>query len=55
MEKTLLEEKFKENPVDNAQKIPKEYFLKKIKIEQHPILHNNLNIFFNDSKNYFQT
>ena len=55
MEKNLLEVKFKENPVDNTQKIPKEYFLKKIKIEQHPILHNNLNIFFNDSKNYFQT
>ena len=32
MEKNLLEVKFKENPFNNTQKMPKEYFLKKNKI-----------------------
>ena len=46
--------KFKENYFFN-QKIPKEYFLKKININKYPKMKNNLNAFFNDCNKYFET
>ena len=46
--------KFKDNYFFN-QKIPKEYFLKKININKYPKMKNNLNTFFNDCNKYFET
>lgn len=37
------------------EKIPKEYLLKKININQHPKIKKHLNIFFNDINKYFET
>ena len=53
MEKNLLGVKFKDNLY--TRKLPKEYFLKKINIEDYPKLKKNLISFFNDSNKYFQT
>ena len=53
MERNWLKEKFNDNLFIKT--IPKEYFIKKIKLKQNPKLRNNLNIFFNDSKKYFNT
>jgi len=54
MEKTLYGAKFNYNNIKNI-KIEKEYFLKKINIKNYPKLKKNLEIFFNDSKKYFNT
>ena len=53
MEKNLLGVKFKDNLLNK--KLPKEYFLKKINIEDYPKLKKNLQSFFDDSNKYFQT
>ena len=55
MEKNnLLGVKFKDNCLFKR-KMPKEYFLKKINIEEFPKLKKNLISFFNDSNKYLQT
>ena len=54
MEKSLSGVKFKDNNIKNK-KIEKEYFLKKINLKNYPKLKKNLEIFFNDSKKYFDT
>ena len=53
MEKNLLGVKFKDNLYER--KLPKEYFLKKINIDEYPKLKKNLKCFFDDSNKYFQT
>ena len=55
MEKNYTGIKFKDLNTTTNKKLKKEFYLKKINLEHFPKMKKDLDIFFNDSKKYFDT